>query len=159
MLLPTRPQRAAPATPRFRGGSARRRGCPPLRTAVNCANRRAPPGCPGDPAPQRPCKCQAQSLLRPLRLAARRRPTLASLLQTPPRWRPQLPLRPRLGPVPRLSATPGAVIPGYLSAKAGNGQQRRPLRSPSGPRRSALASAGVSLQPPVFAAAHNKGNM
>lgn len=87
MLLPTRPRRAAPATPRFRGGSARRRGCPPFRTAVTVPALKSPPtpGCPGDPAPQTET-LQVPASISPQtpRLAPRLRPTPASLLQAPP---------------------------------------------------------------------------
>lgn len=42
---------------------------------------------------------------------------------------PRRPREPRIWPVPRLSAGPGAVIPGYLSAKAArSGRQRRRQR-------------------------------
>lgn len=59
--------------------------------------------------------------------------------------------------VPELSS-PGTSRR-RLETASSSGQQRQPLRSLSGQRRSALFGAGVSLQPPVFAAAHNKGNM
>ncbi|XP_069929203.1 skin secretory protein xP2-like [Oryctolagus cuniculus] len=42
---------------------------------------------------------------------------------------PRRPRNPKLWPVPRLSAGPGAVIPGYLSAKAGSCQQLGAPRS------------------------------
>lgn len=102
-------------------------------------------GISGDPlAPGRGPAAPAAVSPQTTSLAPRGRLPLASLLQTPPWSCPRPPLRPRLWPVPLLSAGPGAVIPGYLSAKAGNGQQRRPLQSLSGRRRSALSSAGVS---------------
>lgn len=51
MPLPTRPRRGASAAPRFRGGSARRRGCSPFGTVVIEPELKTPQRSPADPSP------------------------------------------------------------------------------------------------------------
>lgn len=112
---------------------------------------------------QRRCKFHRQTLFRPhvwLRDADQRRLPSCRHPRGSDLSRPSAPgssrfLASRI--VPELSS-PGTSLR-RLERASSSGQQRQPLRSLSGWRRSALFSAGVSLQPPVFAAAHNKGNM
>lgn len=127
----------ASAAPWFRGGSARRRGCPAFRIVVN--ELKTPRKALQIPRPQQGPYSPNRSLSsEPPSLAPRGRPPLASLLQTDnPVVVTSVAPPPRFWPVPRLSAGPGAVIPGYLSAKAGSGRQRLP--------RGPLAAGGAAL--------------
>lgn len=82
---PNPPPAGTPATPRFRGGSARRRGCPFFHSVVTEPGLKTPQESLGVASPQTGAlQPQLQSLLSPPSSGSRGRPPLASLLQTSP---------------------------------------------------------------------------